>query len=380
MNVLSLSLDPLILERESVVASRSIKYGEVLTIYTIVVPSSKKTIVILSPACTAYGTGGTSKLFQLVQMWQITKSLLQEHSYDVITSQDTYFLGFVAWLLAKKYHLGLEVQVLGIEKMSMVRKFLTKFVLTRAGSIRVLSLGLKKRLISEFGISEIRMKLVPIFVDVSSLGFRTENLSLEMRDRLTVTTESFRQKFEGRFNIISVNRLVPIKNIKMQIDTVLVLKEKYPQILLHIVGDGPLHDELKQYIENQNLTNWVILHGFKSGVELSPFFTQSDCFLLTSDFEGYGMVVIEAATAGLPIVMTDVGCAGEVILNNESGLIIPVRDTKACSVALTQILEDPMLRNQLAIGAQAAIAQLPTFDTVLDAYKASWQQALTNRY
>ena len=262
----------------------------------------------------------------------------------------------------------------------MVRKFLTKFVLTRAGSIRVLSLGLKKRLISEFGISEIRMKLVPIFVDVSSLGFRTENLSLEMRDRLTVTTESFRQKFEGRFNIISVNRLVPIKNIKMQIDTVLVLKEKYPQILLHIVGDGPLHDELKQYIENQNLTNWVILHGFKSGVELSPFFTQSDCFLLTSDFEGYGMVVIEAATAGLPIVMTDVGCAGEVILNNESGLIIPVRDTKACSVALTQILEDPMLRNQLAIGAQAAIAQLPTFDTVLDAYKASWQQALTNRY
>ena len=114
MNVLSLSLDPLILERESVVASRSIKYGEVLTIYTIVVPSSKKTIVILSPACTAYGTGGTSKLFQLVQMWQITKSLLQEHSYDVITSQDTYFLGFVAWLLAKKYHLGLEVQVLGI--------------------------------------------------------------------------------------------------------------------------------------------------------------------------------------------------------------------------------------------------------------------------
>ena len=103
MNVLSLSLDPLILEKESVVASRSIKYGEVLTAYTIIVPSSKKTVVILSPACTVYGTGGASKLFQLVQIWRIVTSLIQEHPYDVITSQDTYFLGFIAWLLAKKY-------------------------------------------------------------------------------------------------------------------------------------------------------------------------------------------------------------------------------------------------------------------------------------
>lgn len=380
MKVLSLSLDPLILNTESVVASRSIRYGDMLEAYTIIVPSSKTDVVTLSSRCTVYATGGTSKLLQFLQIWRIASRLMQEHTYDVISSQDTYFLGFIAWLLAKKYHLGLEVQVLGIEKMSIVRRFLTKFVLQRAGSIRVLSRGLQKRLVSEFGIPDTRMMLVSIFVDVSSLGFSTENLSSEMAEKLEHAMNSFKQKYDGRFNILSVNRLVPIKNIPMQIDAMLVLKETFPQVLLHIVGDGPMYNQLQQQIEDNGLAEHVLLHGFKSGVDLSPFFTQSDCFVLTSDFEGYGMVVIEAATAGLPIVMTDVGCGGEVIVNKESGLIIPIRDTKACVVALTEMLENRALAEHIRSGAQASIAQLPTFDTVLGKYKASWQQALTNRY
>lgn len=380
MKVLSLSLDPLILNKDSVVASRSIRYGEALEAYTIIVPSPKSDVVTLSPLCAVYGTGGTTKISKLIQIWRIATKLLKVNTYDVISSQDTYFLGFIAYLLARKYHLGLEVQVLGIEKMSSLRRFLTKFVLTKAGSIRVLSLGLKKRLVTEFGISDARMMLVPIFVDVSSLGFSTENLPLEMRRKLEDATHSFAQKYDGRFNILSVNRLVSIKNISMQIGVLRILKDTYPQVLLHIVGDGPLQLALQKQIEDYGLTEHVILHGFKSGADLSPFFTQSDCFVLTSDFEGYGMVVIEAATAGLPIVMTDVGCAGEVIINEKSGLIIPIKDTKACVAALTHLIENKELQERLRTGAQASIAQLPTFDTVLGKYKASWQQALTNRY
>lgn len=379
MKVLSLSLDPLVLQKESVVASRCIRYGTIVDLYTVIVPSSKSDIVVHSSTCTAYGTGGTNKLSQLFSLWHIATVLIKKDSYDVVSSQDTYFLGLTAWLLAKRYHLGLEVQVLGIEKMNSLRRLLTKFVLTKAGSIRVLSLGLKKRLMQEFSILDTRMLLVPIYVDVSSLGFSNDNPTQELQDKLDQNSKSFKEYYGGRFNIISVNRLVPIKNIPMQLEAMAVLKEKFPQILLHIIGDGPLQAELQKSIHEKSLDDTVILHGFKSGADLSPFFTQSDCFVLTSNFEGYGMVVIEAATASLPIVMTDVGCAGEVIIDQESGLIVPPLDTVAFTDALERMIEDQVFRTAVAKGAQASIALLPSFDTVLAKYKASWEQALANK-
>lgn len=379
MKVLSLSLDPLILQKESVVASRCVRYGTIVDLYTVIIPTSKSGTVVHSTTCTAYGTGGTNKVSQLFSLWRTAVALIKKDSYDVISSQDTYFLGLAAWLLAKRYHLGLEVQVLGIEKMNFLRRLLTKFVLKKAGSIRVLSLGLKKRLMHEFNIPDIRMLLVPIYVDVSSLGFSSANLTQTFQDRLDQNIRSFKEAYEGRFNIISVNRLVPIKNIQMQLEAMSMLKEKFPQILLHIIGDGPLQAELQKSISEKSLDDTVILHGFKSGADLSPFFTQSDCFVLTSNFEGYGMVVIEAATASLPIVMTDVGCAGEVIIDQESGLIVPPADTVSFTNALERMITDKVFRVAVGRGAQSSIALLPSFDTVLGKYKASWEQALTNK-
>jgi glycosyltransferase involved in cell wall biosynthesis len=312
-------------------------------------------------------------------MYSRARVIIKEKKCDVISSQDTYFLGLLAWVLSKQYHLGLEVQVLGIEKLSFFRKALSKFVLARAGSIRVLSLGLKKRLIQEFGISEKRMKLVPIYVDVSSLGFNQNTQSDEEKNDLQVQNDLFQKAYGGRFNIVSVNRLVPIKNISMQLHAIASLCREYPNILLHVVGDGPLQAEIETEIKNLHIEDFVVLQGFKSGVTLSPFFTQSDCFVLTSNFEGYGMVVVEAATVGLPIVMTDVGCAGEVIINGKSGMIVPPQDTAAFTQALRSVITDESLRTKFGLEARESVAQLPSFDRVLENYKASWQQALDNR-
>ena len=379
MKVLSFSLDPQILKSESVVASRSIRYGSVIDAFTVIVPSHQKVTVTLSDHVIVYGTGGTFKLAQLIGMFLLARKLCATEQYDVVSSQDTYFLGLLAWLVGKKYKMGIEVQVLGIEKLSFLRKKLSQFVLTHAGSIRVLSTGLKKRLVIEFGIPEDKMLLVPIYVDVSSLGFNKTNLTDMQRNEIQTQEKKFKEKYANRFNIVSVNRLVSIKNIPMQLTAIARLQDSFPNLLLHIVGEGPLHDALQQQIETMHLQEHVILEGFKSGPELSPFFSQSDCFVLTSDFEGYGMVVIEAATAGLPIVMTDVGCAGEVIVNEQSGLVIPPKATDQLQHALEKIITNQTLRTHLKEGALSSIRDLPTFETVLERYKASWQQALDNR-
>jgi glycosyltransferase involved in cell wall biosynthesis len=378
MKVLSLSLDQIILNAESVVAVRNARYGEVLEKYAIIVPSPHKQVTVLSSNTVVYGSGGKNKFTQLCSLLMIAAKLLKVEKYDVITSQDTYFLGLAGVVMSRIFGTGLEVQVLGIEKLTFRRKKLAQFTLSQAHSIRVLSRGLMQRLVGEFKIKPDRMMLVPIFVDVSSLGFNIQ-LDEQKRAELVEVQKTFNSTYQGRFNIVSVNRLVPIKNIPMQLEAIASLKDEFPQILLHIVGDGPDKQMLQTLVDDLGISSHVILHGPKFGIELSPFFTNNDCFVLTSDFEGYGMVIVEAATAGSTIVMTNVGCAGEVVRHEESALIIEPRDTRAFTDALRRLIADPALAQKLKEGAQRSVAELPSFDTVLQKYIASWKQAMEHK-
>ncbi len=91
------------------------------------------------------------------------------------------------------------------------------------------------------------------------------------------------------------------------------------------------------------------------------------------------MVIIEAGTAGLPIIMTDVGCAGELIKDGESGIVIPPKDEKAVAEAMKRILTDPELRERVSVGATHAVRALPSFERVLPDYSKNWERALANR-
>lgn len=379
MKVLSLSLDPHILRADSVVATRSCRYGEVLERFTIIVPVPQAATQTLAPRVIVFGTGGRTKVGQLWRLYRHARQLMAAEHYDVISSQDTYFLGLVAVWLARRYHCGVEVQVHGIEKLSWWRALLARYVLRRAGSIRVASAVLQRHLCAQLTLTPERMRVVPIYVDVTALGFDSATQPPAVQAVLQEKRRAFTAAYGDRCNVVSVNRLVSIKNIPMQLAAIATLKAQYPQLLLHIVGDGPLRAALQAEIVQRGLTEHVMLHGYQAGIDLSTFFTASDCFVLTSDFEGYGMVVIEAAKAGLPIVMTEVGCAGEVVHDGTSALIVPPRDTAAFTAALERVLTDAALRARLAAGAAQASEQLPSFATVLAEYQASWQQALAHR-
>lgn len=375
MRILSLSLDPHILDSESVAASRAKMYGTVVDMYTVAVPSPGVLKTTISDKVSIHGSGGVNKVVRLMRLFFLIKKLHKQHQYDVISSQDAYFLGLLSYLFAKRYGLGLEVQVLGIEKLTPLRKKLARFILKQAGSIRVLSIILWKRLLTEFDAPEDRMLLVPIYVDVTKLGLDIRTLSPQKNREFTALQEDFKKNYGQCFNFLTVSRLVPIKNISLQLQAIQELKAEHPNVRLHIVGDGPIVKDLEIEVRNRGLENHVILHGSRYGLELGVFFLSADCFLLTSNYEGWGMVIIEAATAGLPVIMTDVGCAGEIIVNGESGMVIPVNDVSALQTAMHTMLQNTLLRDTYSSGALHALAKLPTLETILSLYKASWEKA-----
>ncbi len=104
------------------------------------------------------------------------------------------------------------------------------------------------------------------------------------------------------------------------------LLQSAKSVLLLIVGDGPEYQNLKFKIENLKLQHNVIIEPWTD--DLISYYKTADLFLLTSNYEGYGRTVVEAAAAGLPVVMTDVGVAiGKVVeVGNKDQLVQALDD------------------------------------------------------
>ncbi len=362
MKILSLSLDNSILDKTSALAERTIGYGDLVERYTIIVPSRKNDKIELSEKIMIYGSGGGNKLAQLFNIYKMAQGLLGAELGSVITVQDQYYLALMGLRLAKKYRVGLEIQVHGFEKYYGLRKLIAKYVLPRASVVRAVSQRLKKQLTNEFNVKEERITVVPIFVDVKS----------------KVESRKSKVGVKDNFIFLTVGRLVPVKNISLQIEAMAEIIKKYPQAKLWIVGDGPELAKLKVKSEKLKVEDKVKFFGQKTKKELNEIYGQADVFVLTSDSEGWGLSVIEAAVHGVPVIMTDVGCAGEVIKNNESGLIISVGDGEGLKNCMIKIMENIEMRRSFAEQAGLAIKKLLNKEQTMQLYKKSWERAIIN--
>lgn len=375
MKVVNISLDPKILDKDTPATERARGYGQAVELYTVIVPTPARVTVELSDTTTIHGVSGPNKLFQLYNIYRLLSRLAKEGKCDVISSTDIYYIGFVSLLVARRYHLGLEISVLGIEKLSALRLRVASFVLKRASVVRALSHRLKNRLVSEFGAEESKIHVIPIHVPIDTLGLdvRTfDDQSAAVFDRLR---SDFKETYGACFNFLTVSRVLPLKRIELQIKALAIIAGDHPEARLHVVGDGPYVDELQSIAVSAGVADQIIFHGRKTGLDLGVFYLECDCFMLTSDYEGWGMVVVEAATAGLPIIMTDVGCAEEFIVDEESGLVVPINDTEAIAAAMKRIATETTLRQKLSLGTKHALDSLESFDTIITRYVANWEIA-----
>jgi glycosyltransferase involved in cell wall biosynthesis len=105
---------------------------------------------------------------------------------------------------------------------------------------------------------------------------------------------------------------------------------------------------------------------------------QADAYVLSSDYEGWGRVLIEAMVVGLPIVTTNVGCAGEVVKHEQHGLVVPTRDEKALEKALLRMATDRALQT-VVDRTLAALDKSSIPGTDLDSYGKHWVESLTIR-
>jgi glycosyltransferase involved in cell wall biosynthesis len=119
--------------------------------------------------------------------------------------------------------------------------------------------------------------------------------------------------------------------------------------------------QLVHQVSEAGLAARVTFAGELGERELAEAYDRADVFVLPTRHEGYGMAVAEALARGVPVVSTPTGAIPDLV-DEASGILVPIDDVEALSAALRAVLSDHALRRRLASGAYARRRTLPTWD------------------
>ncbi|MFA5270407.1 MAG: glycosyltransferase [Patescibacteria group bacterium] len=150
-----------------------------------------------------------------------------------------------------------------------------------------------------------------------------------------------------------------IGSLNAQKDTATLIKsmervlKKIPKAKLVLVGSGPLRQKLEQLAKRLKIEQQVIFTGSLSGVSgILQLFT---VFVLPSKSEAFGISILEAMRAGVPMIATKVGGIPEVVVNNKNGLLVDPGNPKQLSATIMKLLNDKKLQNKLIAGGRETV-------------------------
>ena len=365
-----LSTDQKIFDAGSEAHRRMIGYDSIFDELHIIVYTNSSAgykRIALSDNVFAHPTGCISRVFYFRDAIAIAKSILRSQvsiADWAVSSQDPFETGLVGYFIKKKFAIPWQVQIhtdifspyFWRESLkNKLRVLLARRLITRADGIRVVSERIASVLVRDYPALRPRVTVLPVFVEIE-------------KTRAMIIRTDLRKKYH-QFDLIILmaSRLTKEKNIGMAIDAIHMVVAQMPDTGLVIVGDGPEKDKLQKKIARNDLMDSVIIEPWTD--DLASYYKTADCYVLTSNYEGYGRTVVEAMAAGCPVIMTDVGIARDIVKNDVSGMIVPVMDTDALHRALARFMEDAALRPRLVTGAYQAVEDMKSKEDYFTQYK-----------
>ena len=176
------------------------------------------------------------------------------------------------------------------------------------------------------------------------------------------------QSFEGRQVILSVSRLIERKGVDKVIEALPLVLEQCPDVLYVVIGDGPYRERLMQLAQEKGVTDKVLFAGRVP--DIRPFYHTCDVFVLPTregrkgDIEGLGLVYLEAAACGKPVVASLVGGVADAVVPNETALIVNPLDPKDIANAIVKVLTDKELARKLGEAGRERVLREFTYDKV----------------
>lgn len=172
----------------------------------------------------------------------------------------------------------------------------------------------------------------------------------------------------GEFRVGFVGRLDPIKSIPDLIASIPLLPAN---VRLSIYGDGAMRGQLAELIAKLRLSDRVTLRGAIR--DPREAYREMDALVLPSQAEGFGLVLIEAMAAGIPVIGTDVDGIRDVVSADQNGLLVGHGKPNQIAGAVSRIMTEPALRNSLVAKAKHEVASRFAWPPVVEAYRSVLQ-------
>jgi len=168
--------------------------------------------------------------------------------------------------------------------------------------------------------------------------------------------------------ILAVGRLDNQKNFPGLIDIWALIAKDYPDWKLRIVGEGYTDTRILQKVKEYSLEGQFELCPFTNNVQ--EHYLSSSIFTMTSDFEGFGLVLVEAESMGLPLVSYACPCGPrDIIRDGQDGFLVERGDMKTFAARLRQLIEDEELRRRMGQAAKVN-SQRFSLDNVMKQWEA----------
>jgi glycosyltransferase involved in cell wall biosynthesis len=149
--------------------------------------------------------------------------------------------------------------------------------------------------------------------------------------------------FEG-VKLLTIGRLASQKGYKIALETCRMLKEAGVHFKWYVLGKGPEEDEIKKYIQENDLTNHFILLGTR--VNPYPIIKNSDIYVQTSKFEGFGLAIAEARMLNIPVVTTRFDAVYNQMVHEKNGLVVDM-NSKAVFNGIMRLIHDQDLKSKI---------------------------------
>lgn len=196
---------------------------------------------------------------------------------------------------------------------------------------------------------------------VEGWGVKKENISV-IHNAVEVNVDNLEisdiiKGFNGAKKIITTAaRLVPWKGID---GIIRVTAELDDDVHLLVIGDGPELSNLKRLAKSLGIDGRVHFTGRVTQMEVFSLLSNSDVFILNTEYEGLPHIILEAIAVGVPVVATDICGNPEVIENEKNGLLVPVKDDAALKDAINRLIKDSKFSDKLV---SASKKKLTYFD------------------
>lgn len=246
--------------------------------------------------------------------------------------------------------------------------------------------SLKKSFLSKIS-SMFTTKIVAVSSDAADVCKRIEYVSSTkiMTILNGIDTHRFTPGKSGYIvNELSIPQSVPLIGIVARlsiekdhatlISACRLLKERGRSFCLVIIGDGPLRNTLKEKVNHLHLDEYIHFMGMRYDIPI--LMRDLDIFVLSSITEGISLTLLEAMSCSIPVVATEVGGNPEVVIDCETGYLVPARNPELLAEKIEDLLENLTLRNRMGQAGRERVIETFSLSRAADQYFSLYQEIL----